>query len=242
MRHIGPRKSWDDPGWDQADWAQARVVLTDGSAIWLADLPVGPLTGPYTTEAPFSFRYDGQPSSALLKTWELKRSKKQLDKNRIEYTRTDTDPQTGLAVRCVAVAYKDFPIVEWTLYFKNTDAHKTPILENIKALDTRLERNADGEFILHHSRGSAASPTDYEPLSTGLGPKSDVKIAPTGGRPTEQLPAHGMNALHPTASLTLNHRIALMLHLIAPSSWRHRERAITIGSGDKIFASSRIKA
>lgn len=185
LRHVGPRKPWDDPGWDQADWAQARVTLADGSTVWLADLPVGPLAGPYSTEVPFSFRYDGQPSSVLLKSWEFKSSERQLDKDRIEYTLTYTDPKTGLVARCVAVAYKDFPTVEWTLYFKNTGAHRTPILENIQALDTRLERNSDGEFLLHHSKGSSAAPTDYEPLETMLGPKSDEKITPTGGRPTD---------------------------------------------------------
>ena len=184
LRRVGHRKSWDDPGWDQADWAQANVVLTGGSTLGLADLPRGPLAGPYTTEAPFSFRYGGQPSKVLLKGWKLRRSKKALDDNAVEYTSVYTDPKTGLEVRCVAVAYSDFPTVEWTLYFKNTGTQRTLTLENIEALDARLERNSDGEFTLHASKGSVASPTDYEPRETVLGPKSEKKITSTGGRPT----------------------------------------------------------
>ena len=184
LKPVGERKPWDDAAWDQADWADARVMLADGSTVWLADLPVGPPREPYTVGVPFSFRYGDRPSSELLKTWELERSERRLDENRTEYTLTYTDPETGLRVRCVAVAYRDFPTVEWTVYFKNEGKRDTPILEQIQALDTRFERSAEGEFILHHSKGSPASPTDYEPRETALERKADSRIAAMGGRPT----------------------------------------------------------
>lgn len=186
LERVGSRKSWDDPSWDQADWVRANVVLTDGSILGLADLPRGPLAKAYTTEAPFSFRYGGKPSQVLLRGWKLQRSKKVLDDDAVEYTSTYTDPQTDLVARCVAVAYNDFPTVEWTLYFKNTGRQRTLTLEDVEALDAGFERNADGEFILHYSRGSVASPTDYEPLQTVLGPNSQKKITPAGGRPTNR--------------------------------------------------------
>jgi alpha-galactosidase len=88
-------------------------------------------------------------------------------------------------VRSVGVAYSDFPTVEWTLYFKNAGTQRTLTLENIEALDTRLERNSDGEFILHTSKGSQASAADYEPLETVLGPKSEKRMTSAGGRPTD---------------------------------------------------------
>jgi alpha-galactosidase len=185
LRRVGPRKPWDDPGWDQADWARAEVLLSDGSIIELADLPGGPLAGPHTAEAPFSFRYGGQPSNLLLQRWNLRRSKRTLNKEAVEYTSTYTDPNTRLVVRSVGVAYSDFPTVEWTLYFKNAGTQRTPTLENIEALDTRLERNSDGEFILHTSKGSQASAADYEPLETVLGPKSEKRMTSAGGRPTD---------------------------------------------------------
>jgi len=154
----------DGTEWDQADWAEARVTLADGSTVWLADLPLGPLRSPYTLDLPFSFRYGNQSSRELVKKWKMKRSVRTLDAVRTETTLSYADPATGLNVRGVAVAYKDFPVVEWTLYFKNTGTAPTPILEDIQALDTRFERNADGEFLLHHSLGTPNSPTDYQPL------------------------------------------------------------------------------
>jgi alpha-galactosidase len=184
VTRVGERKPRDDPEWDQLDWADAQITLQDGSAMWFSDLPTGPLAGPYTLDPPFSFRYGGTDSADLLRTWKLTRAERALDSQRTEYTLNYNDPKTALAVRCVAVAYQDFPVVEWTLYFKNDGSNDTPILEQIQALDTRFDRNADGEFLLHHGRGSIASPTDYEPLETPLGPKADEKIAARGGRGT----------------------------------------------------------
>jgi alpha-galactosidase len=169
---------------DQADWAEARVTLADGKTLWLGELPTGPLRPPFTPEVPFSFRYGGRPSSYLLKTCEFDRTSRRLDENRIEHTLTYTDPKTGLVVRAVAVEYHDFPAVEWTLYFHNTGAASSPVLENIQALDTRFERSEDGEFVLHHSKGSLATSTDFEPFADRLEPKAEKRITAAGGRPT----------------------------------------------------------
>ena len=181
---VGDRNSWDDPAWDQADWADAQIEMADGSVVWLADLPVAPPPAPYTPDPPFSFRYGGRPSRELLKTWEVERLERRLDENRTEYTLVYSDPITALRVRAVAVVYHDFPTVEWTVYFKNEGRGDTPILEQIQALDTRFERHAEGEFLLHHSRGTPASPADYEPLETTLDRKADFRIGALGGRPT----------------------------------------------------------
>jgi alpha-galactosidase len=170
---------------DQADWADARVTMADGSTLWLGDLPLrGPQHGPYSAAPPFSFVCDGKPSAELLKSWRLERAERRLDDNRTERTLSYSDPQTGLVVRCVAVEYHDFPIIEWTLYLHNRGAADTPIIEDIQALDTRLERGGEGEFVLHHQTGSPCSPTDYQPFATRLGPGEERRIAASGGRPT----------------------------------------------------------
>jgi alpha-galactosidase len=169
---------------DQADWADGRVTLADGKTVWLDDLPTGPPRAPFTAEVPFSFRYGDKPSSDLLKMWESGRTSRRRDDQRTEHTLTYTDPQSGLVVRCVAVEYHDFPAVEWTLYFKNTASEATPILEDIQVLDTRFERGEDGEFILHHSKGSQATPTDFEPYADPLEPRAAKRISAAGGRPT----------------------------------------------------------
>src|SRR5439155_15152232 len=159
--------------------------LEDGNTVWLDDLPVGPIGGDYTPELPFSFRYGNRLSGVLLPTWDLKRSLRKLDEKRTEHSLTYTDLKTGLEARWVAVAYEDFPTVEWTLYFKNTSASPTPILENIQALNTQFARNGEGEFLLHHGKGSPNSPTDYQPFETLLEPRVEKRIGAAGGRPTD---------------------------------------------------------
>jgi len=169
---------------DQADWANAHVTMMDGSVIWLGDLPILGRRGPYTAEPPFSFTYGGKPSTELLQNWDARRTTRKLDDNRTEHIIIWADPATGLIVRCVAIEYHDFPTVEWTLYFNNNGSSDTPILSDIRALDTRVERNGEGEFVLHHHTGSPCTPTDYQPFQTALGPRAEKRISAAGGRPS----------------------------------------------------------
>jgi alpha-galactosidase len=140
--------------------------------------------GPAAQQWPFSFRCAGRPSDELLPAWRMKRSSTQLDASRTRETIVWFDAKTGLEVSCVAVTYADFPTVEWTLHFKNTGVADTPILADILALDTRLERGATGEFQLHHNVGSPCQQNDFEPLETKLGPEAEKFISAAGGRPT----------------------------------------------------------
>ncbi|HWH70222.1 MAG TPA: NPCBM/NEW2 domain-containing protein, partial [Candidatus Sulfotelmatobacter sp.] len=164
---------------DQSDWANARVTLTDGKELWLADLPFVEST---IHGLPFSFVYDGRASSELLSKWQRTQQTKTLDASRSERTITWTEPQTGLVLRCVVVQYATFPTVEWTLYFKNSGAQDSPILSNILALDTTFMRGQQGEFLLHHHAGSTATMDDYRPYETPLPPKANLRLTSAGGR------------------------------------------------------------
>lgn len=129
----------------------------------------------------FSFVYDGKPSAEFLKSWEVKQSSREIDGKKTEYTITYTDPKTGLVLRCVAVEYSDYPAIEWTLYFRNTGKQDTPILSDIQALDTSIQRVEHGEFLLHHHAGSQANSDDYRPLEMILHPRSNNQFTPHGG-------------------------------------------------------------
>ena len=170
---------------DQGEWADAKVTLADGSELWLDELPMpGSPVVPDGDTPPFSFVYGGKPSADLLKSWKVERVERRLDDARTGHTITCTDPDTGLALRCEGIEYHDFPTVEWTLHFKNTGAADTPLLENIQALDLRLERGDTGEFVLHHNVGSPANGNDYGPLETKLEAKTTKRVGAAGGRPT----------------------------------------------------------
>jgi alpha-galactosidase len=143
---------------------------------WVTDKLAG---GSTTTELPFSFTYNGEASAVLLKSWELKRSERQLDASRKETTLTYTDPKTGLILRCVAVTYRDFPAVEWILYFKNAgEINNTPILSNIRALDSGLPLKRDRTAVVHYANGSECRVDDFAPMLAPLGPTPVAPQAP----------------------------------------------------------------
>ena len=136
------------------------------------------------SSAPFSFTLHGEASAEWLARANHQRSVSQLDNQRTQHTLTWTDQATGLEVQCVGIEYHDYPVVEWTVHFRNTGTADTPILENIQALDATWQREDEGEFLLHHALGSPANGSDYGPLETSLGPTAVKRISAAGGRPT----------------------------------------------------------
>ncbi len=171
---------------DQADWADAHVVLADGGIVWLGDLPeLGQVRSSFTTDLPFSFTLDGQPAAQALKGWKMERQQRKLDVQRTRHELRWSDPESALEVRCVAVAYKDFPTVEWTVYFKNNGTADSPLIENINALDSSFVRTMDGEFTLHYQTGSPYSVTDYQPHTTTMGAGASKRFAPNAGRSSD---------------------------------------------------------
>ena len=96
-----------------------------------------------------SFLYNGVPSGELLPGW--KRSpitSETLPDGRIQHLLKWTDPLTGLEVRVVALDYADYPAVEWTAYVKNTGASATPLIEQVRGLDTSFRGAPGGEGLL----------------------------------------------------------------------------------------------
>jgi alpha-galactosidase len=167
-------------------WASAAVLPTaaemEESQRWakmLADLPQSKNSVPF-----FSFTYDGKPSTELLSQWKKSQTSKKLDDQRTLQTLIWTDPETGLEVRCVSVAYADFPVVEWTVYFKNVGKTDTPILENIQGMDASFQRDGEGDYTLRTIHGDECSPASYQPIVEKMSKGTNRRFAPGGGRPT----------------------------------------------------------
>ncbi len=168
--------------WGEALWAEATVALEDGQSVALDELP---LAGSPAFDAPagvpFSFTYGDRSAADLLPRWTVDRGSRDLGDGKTERTATWTDPETGLEVRCVGVTYSDFPVVEWTVYFKNAGDADTLLLQDIRALDLNLTRPLDGEFVLHHSLGSSCRADDFRPVETSLPPGAQQRFAPVTG-------------------------------------------------------------
>lgn len=182
---------------DQAVWAEAKVTLEDGRILRLGDMPVREAPEealcamPVDGAPPFSFLYDGIPFSGMMSRFSKEATTSKIDESRAGHELKYLDPETGLEVRCVGVEYTDFPTIEWTLHFKNTGEKDTPILSDIRALDTGFVRLPDetyarfarsGEFTLHHHTGSICAANDYEPHVSILKAGEEKRLASAGGR------------------------------------------------------------
>ena len=160
----------DGIGWDQADWADARVELADGKTVWLGDLPIlNVQDGLFSADPPFSFAYNGKPSSQFLGTWKTDRRSKNLDDHRTSHTVTYSDPAGGLSVRCEAVAYDDYPTVEWTLHFKNNGAADTPIFW-YRPKDAKKYRGIYADLSVRDADAPPSAPS-VQPVPSPSSPK-----------------------------------------------------------------------
>jgi alpha-galactosidase len=134
-----------------------------------------------TSGLPFSFVYDGKPSSEWLKHLSERAVTKKIDEARTQSTSTWLEPKTGLEIRCVAVEYSDFPVIEWTLYFKNTGKSDTPILKDVRALDTQIDVGDDAKCVLHYNAGTTVTAKDYEPLVAEIPKGKQFPLTPGRG-------------------------------------------------------------
>ncbi|NQT88643.1 NPCBM/NEW2 domain-containing protein [bacterium] len=168
----------DGTGWDHADWADAQVVLADGSALWLDDQPQAPLLS--RPEPPLSFVYDGNPSAKFLPTWartvETKDSQAAIER-RVHWS----DPKTRLRLTAVVTTYKRYPAVDWVLHFENQGEDDTPILQDIQALDVSLA-TGKGQAALHGIAGDDCSEGSFLPFEKPLPEGASHRMAPNGGR------------------------------------------------------------
>lgn len=131
------------------------------------------------SQPPFSFIYDERKSSGLLGSWSKKAETAKLDKNRTRHHLIWTDVSTGLEVRCEAIEYADYPVVEWTVYLKNTGKGNTPVLKDIQGLDAAFHRGNGSEFILNGNKGDFCTADSYEPYKIILGPNITESFAPS---------------------------------------------------------------
>jgi alpha-galactosidase len=148
---------------------------------------------------PFSFVYGRQASDALLPAWSKKVNEKKLDDARVERTFAWLDPSTNLEVRLVAVDYMDYPVIEWTMYFKNHGSSDTPILEDVQALNTTVPVADSSMPTLLYSKGCGGMDT-YALQKVALNQLDSIRLSnPGGGKTVETIPF--FNILTPAGGL-----------------------------------------
>jgi alpha-galactosidase len=148
---------------------------------------------------PFSFAYGGKPSSQLLPNWRFASERRRLEDGSEIRTLTWIDPETKLEVRCECTLFPDFPGVEWVLVFEFPEdgGSKSPLLEDIQALELKFVGEKHKGFVFHRSLGSNAQRNDFAPVHEELKPEGLIELAPIGGRSsnTTALPFFNVEAI-----------------------------------------------
>ncbi len=131
---------------------------------------------------PFSFLYGGRPSSSFLTKWNVTEEPPVVSENQTVQTTAYADPSTELVVRATRTVYRDFPAVEWVLRFKNSSSAKTPLIEEIQAVNAELPFAGKGDAVLHRASGSDDKPTDFAPIDAPLLPGREISFGALEGR------------------------------------------------------------
>lgn len=150
---------------------------------------------------PFTFYYDGKPSSSFISSW--KHSIKQVEgkKNTVNYDVTYTDPATGLKLTCHVIGFTDYQAVEWYFNIENTGSANSKQITGFKVADADFN-NSTVNFRIHHNYGSTASKNDFTPMQTDLSKvKDSLYLRPYGGRSSDgNLPFFNIETTSPGSS------------------------------------------
>ena len=175
----------DDRNSDQADWADAKVILHDGSELWLDDIgrqttPVGGL--------PFSFVYGGKHSSEFINDWKRELREEQLGATKLRRTLTLTDPSTGLEIQAVCTIYLDTAGADWTVYFTNKGSRDTPVIEQVRAVDATFDVGLGSNVVIRRLHGAPCLPDDWMPFDQAVPPGQKAEFSATNGRSSNVSP------------------------------------------------------
>ncbi len=136
----------------------------------------------------FSFTYGERPSAEFLAQWKQTSDSSTGADGKTIFTKTFTDPATGLEVRAEAVVFADFPAVEWVMHFKNTGMEDSPILENVLPLDSELSvAGRPGLPVLRYAKGALCSSDDFAPVEKAFEPGAAIHLQPGGGRSSSEV-------------------------------------------------------
>jgi alpha-galactosidase len=175
----------DGISYDQADWAEARLVDAAGKVSYLSDVVrQSQATGFLSQQRlPASFVYGGAPSSEILAQWP-REDKPPVEQNRRRiHEVTWREPGGGLSVTWRVRTFRDWPAMECRWVFTNEGRTNTKVLSQVLALDLPTAVPADAAHLLHCSGGldgGMSSPNlGFELAETRLG---SATLSAAGGR------------------------------------------------------------
>lgn len=155
---------FENPMMNSVDWSEAAIRNVDGEYFRLDQLQWGDIAD-LPSAYPFSFTYGGKSSNALLPGWRHERKSVRVTADEEQITETWSEPNGPLTVRMEAKRYRDYPAVEWLLYFENRGDRDTAIIASINSMDSvigpGLPTPAKRYFRLTKTDGDRTQPGQF---------------------------------------------------------------------------------
>ena len=154
---------------------------------WIDELTGLAESAPETCQ-PFSFVYDGAASNTFLNAWPQTLHTEELEAGVRRILRQFRDPHGQLELVLEMKRFADFPAAEWVIRLANTGRADTPIISDLRALDTTFDCHRDGPaaYVLHRTIGAPSDPTDFEPTMQELCAGDTARFAAGLGRSSYQ--------------------------------------------------------
>ena len=125
---------------------------------------------------PITFKLDGVEYRGIPQMFSPKVTRKIID-SRINMYNIYGKDENGLEVNVEYYEYRDYPVVEWTVFFTNSSDKNSVRLSDLNALDIILEGESP-RFV--YLTGDKCSIEDYEPFCSDL--NEPVTLSPLNGR------------------------------------------------------------
>lgn len=175
---------------------------------------------------PVTFKFNDRTISGIPAAWRPVVTRRRIDALICETVFEGRDPETGLTVRVECTEYNDYPVVEWLAWFTNAGTEPTPVLSNIRAIDTTF---AGAAPLLYHWTGDSCSPDNLTPSESPLQPGAPLSFAPNDGRPCDgQFPYYRI-AFDGVQGASATDRCGLTMAIGWPGQWSATFEAVADG-------------
>lgn len=148
---------------DQADWAEATLVLENGGSVRVSDgfhVALFPVL-------PCSFAYDGKDSREFLAQWPHQDAPVESREDSLLFARAWSDPATGFEARLNIRVWRIPAAMETQWLFHNGGTEPSPMISGVNSLDLRVPAR-DGQMALYSCTGGLTGHLDGKPERTGF--------------------------------------------------------------------------
>ena len=190
----------DGISYDQADWADARLIDEKGKTTYLSDILRLAQTSPFLSQSklPASFIYGGEPSEKLLAGWPHEEKPPISRDDRTIYETVWREPggsPTPPAANSPAIApgglvatwrvevFKDTSAMEFRWTFRNEGSRPSKLLTRVLALDLEADLPDGAATLIHSSGGLTGGLQDTDTgFAIGATRLGSATLSGAGGR------------------------------------------------------------